>query len=81
MHQYFRNKHGSGQEKWRYFSIDEFITLHGIFDSFDYTTFGFSGCFGVNETMKSILGYVDLILEPFVPRSCNYIIAGVATKK
>ena len=82
IHQIIRNRYGSGKQKWRYFTIGELIKLHGIFNSFEYQTYGFLGCFGVSEKQRSILGRIDrAIFNKILPERLNYILAGVAIKE
>lgn len=82
IHQMLRNKYGAGKNKWRYFAIGELIKLHDKFNSFEYQTYGFLGCFGLSEKQRSILGRIDqAIFSKIVPEKWNYILAGVAIKQ
>ena len=82
LHQILRHRYGAGKNKWRYFTIRELIELHDIFNSFEYETYGFLGCFGRSEKQKSVLGSIDLaIFNKMLPKKCNYILAGIAVKQ
>lgn len=82
IHHSLRNKFGSGKNKWRYFTIGELIKLHDKFNSIEYQTYGFLGCFGLSEKQRSILGSIDnAIFSKIVPEKWNYILAGVAIKQ
>ena len=75
MHRTARNLFGSGKSNWRYFTTDELIKIHDRFNSFEYQTYGFLGCFGLNEKQKSILGKIDqVVFTKIVPEKWNYIL-------
>lgn len=81
LHKVMRKKYGSGKNKWRYFTIKEIEELHKQFDVFEYQTFGFLGCFGVNELQRTVLGKIDqMLFSNVLPKNMNYILAGVAIK-
>lgn len=82
LHKVLREKVGSGKNDWHYFTRNELQEIYGIFHSFDYKTYGFTGCFGINEYQRILLGKLDgLIFENTIPKKWNYILAGVAMKK
>ena len=59
----------------------EIKKLHKQFDVFEYQTFGFLGCFGVNELQRTVLGQIDqMLFSNVLPQNMNYILAGVAIK-
>ncbi|HLJ11277.1 MAG TPA: class I SAM-dependent methyltransferase [Planctomycetaceae bacterium] len=69
-----------GEEKWKFLTIEEMRGLLADFSKFEYDLAGFLGLFGITETQRQVLGYVDKLLLPVVPKSCRYIMAGVAEK-
>ena len=80
-HKFLRNKFGALKNNWRYFNISEIKNLFNDFSSYEYKTFGFSGCFGRNETQRHILGKSDtLFFEKLLPQNLLYIISGIAEK-
>ena len=81
-HKLLRKKFGAGKNRWRYFTIEELNILHRGFQSFEYRTFGFLGCFGLNEKQNAILGNLDKTISKLkvLPEKWNYILAGVTIK-
>jgi len=82
VHNYFREKCGSGKNGWTYLSYSQFIDLiQKRFGNIEHTTSGFLGCFGRNKLNQFILGKIDqLILKQFIPNKYNYIFICVAQK-
>ena len=81
LHQILRKNFISWSKYWRYISHKEMNEFLSDFNTVNTTSFGISGAFGRNEIQKKILGYVDkILLEKFLPKKTNYIIAGVAVK-
>jgi SAM-dependent methyltransferase len=82
LHHALRQRWGTGKNRWRYFTVDELVELHSGFTSFEYTTFGFTGCLGRTERQRRLLGRLDrCVLDGLVPDRWRYIMAGIATKQ
>jgi SAM-dependent methyltransferase len=82
LHQLLRQQYGSKRNRWRYFTIEEMKDLHADFSSFEFTTFGLTGCFGRNERQRKVFATIDqLLFERTIPHNWKYIIAGIATKQ
>jgi SAM-dependent methyltransferase len=78
-HQYFRKHFGAGRNDWRYFQIDELLSLYSGFASVEYRVFGFTGCFGPTETLRRLLGKFDsVVADRVLPPSWRYVMAGIA---
>jgi SAM-dependent methyltransferase len=81
IHHKFRKRYGAGKHGWRYFTISEICALLSQFTCFEYTTFGFLGCFGWSEAQRRVLGTLDTrLVARLVPSHWRYVLAGVATK-
>jgi SAM-dependent methyltransferase len=65
---------------WKYPTIEEMHDILSEFSSVYYQLAGFLGAFGRTKTQRNILGYIDNVLVPLVPKSWRYIMAGVAVK-
>jgi 2-polyprenyl-3-methyl-5-hydroxy-6-metoxy-1,4-benzoquinol methylase len=72
------NRH---EHSWQYPTIEEMRDFLSDFSSVNYQLAGFLGTFGRTETQRIIMGYIDKILVPIVPKEWNYIMAGVAFPK
>ncbi|WP_432712739.1 class I SAM-dependent methyltransferase [Pedobacter sp.] len=71
---------GYGTPNWNYLKLDELETVFAPFNSLNYTTVGFFGCFGRTEKQRNILGKVDALLQKLIPMKSKYILVGVAVK-
>jgi SAM-dependent methyltransferase len=80
IHRFLRTKYGALKNNWRYFEIEELKDLFSDYSSFNYTTFGFLGCFGRTEKQKKIFGKIDSILFDTLNEKFHYIIACIAIK-
>ncbi len=81
LHHALRQRCGAGRNRWRYFTIEELVELHAGFTSFEYATFGFTGCLGRTERQRRLLGRLDSrLLDRVVPERWHYIMAAIATK-
>jgi SAM-dependent methyltransferase len=78
LHRMFRK--GYGTKNWNYLKLRELDEIFTSFSSLDYTTEGFFGCFGRNETQRNVLGKVDALLSKVIPMKSKYIVIGVAVK-
>lgn len=78
LHQFLRKRYGTPD--WKYLSIEETTSLFKSFNSLEYKTTGFFGCFGRTEKQKRLLGRIDGLLEFLIPESKRYILFGIATK-
>lgn len=70
--------------KWgagvRYITINEMEEFLLNFKTVEYKTYGFFGAFGRTEKQRNFLGKIDNLINLIIPRRCNYLIVGVATK-
>jgi len=58
------------------------VELHADFNTFEYTTFGFTGCLGRTERQRRLLGHLDIhLFDRIVPSEWHYVMAGAARKK
>ncbi len=80
VHKVMRNRFSTGKSGWRYFTIDELNMLHRQFSTFEYRTYGFLGCFGINEQQRRMLGNLDQTIFTKLPEQWNYFLAGAAIK-
>ncbi len=64
---------------WTYFDEKKLISLEGKFTPIERHTFGCIACIGPTETIRSILGRIDILLEKVVKD--RYIISCVLQKK
>jgi SAM-dependent methyltransferase len=81
LHHALRQRWGTGKNHWRYFTIEELVGLHAGFTTFEYATFGLTGCLGRTERQRRLLGRLDgRWLDGMVPDRWHYIMAGIATK-
>ncbi len=81
LHRALRQRWGAGKNRWRYFTIEELAGLHAGFGTFEYTTFGFTGCLGRTESQRRLLGRLDgRLLDGIIPDRWHYIMAGIVTK-
>ena len=78
IHRYFRRKYGT--RGWNYLKFSEIDRIFNNFRELKYTTAGFFGCMGRNESQRSILGSLDRVVEKLVSEKNRYIIIGVAKK-
>ena len=78
-----RNYYGKGSSPWRYLTIDQIKKIiQSKFESHDFITKGFLGCFGRNEMQRNMLGKIDsLMFDNIVPQKYKYIIIGICQKK
>jgi SAM-dependent methyltransferase len=82
MHMTLRKKWGAARNQWRYFVVEELhrlIAESGL-TQLDSDSTGFLGTLGRDEFQKRILGQIDGLLCPFLPRSWHYIAYGAARK-
>lgn len=79
-HQYTRRKFIPWGDKWRYPTVPEMLEFLEPFSSVQYQTFGFFGVFLKNETLRKLVYPIEVMLNPILPASINYIMYGVAIK-
>lgn len=65
---------------WRYVKIDEMTNFHDDFREFSYETYGFTAAFGRSESQRSLLHYLDRLVNPLLKDHHKYIIFGYARK-
>jgi len=81
LHKLLRGRYGALKNNWRYFTTAEIKELFSKFNSFNYKTFGFTGCFGRNENQRRFFGRIDSeVFDKILPENLNYIISGIAEK-
>ncbi len=81
LHKLFRKRFVKWGIEWRYVSLEEMGEFLAPFSKVTYRTIGFLGAFGRTESQRGILSWFDkYLIDPFVPSSWRYIVAGVATK-
>ena len=81
LHRLFRKRFVKWGIEWRYVSLQEMGEFLSPFSKVTYRTIGFLGAFGRNERQREVLSWFDkYLIDPFVPSSWRYIVAGVATK-
>ncbi|WP_316748973.1 class I SAM-dependent methyltransferase [Pedobacter gandavensis] len=69
-----------GTPDWNYVRLDEIEDIFQSYKSVNFTTVGFLGCLGRNETQRNILGRIDGKIEKMIPGKMHYILIGVAEK-
>ncbi len=69
------------RDSWVYPTVSELEKALARFSTLHYQLTGFLGAFGRDEWQRSILGRVDRLVVPLVPRRWRYIMAGVAVKR
>ena len=82
LHMALRQRWGAARNQWHYYNFDELekmIEAAGLKSSCLGST-GFLGALGRSEFQKRILGRIDGLLCPIIPRSWHYIAYGVARK-
>ncbi len=84
MHKFFRRHFGAGKNSWRYFEsfeICELLTRIPDLTIVSSINVGFLGCFGRNESQRTLLAKLDKIfLEKIIPEKSRYIQFVVARK-
>jgi hypothetical protein len=65
---------------WRYPTIEESLDFLLACSAVEYKVGGFTGAFGCTEMQRTVLGYLDQMICPGVPKHWRYIIDGIATK-
>jgi ubiquinone/menaquinone biosynthesis C-methylase UbiE len=64
--------------RWYYFELAEFRQLLNQFDDIHFATHGFLGVLGRSEKQRCLLGRLDDMIAPLLPRSQHYLVYGVA---
>lgn len=80
LHKYTRKKFTKWGGKWNYLNLNELDVLFNDFSNFKYSTHGFLATFGRTEKQRKILGKLDNLINPIVPKEWNYLLIGIATK-
>lgn len=78
-HQFLRKKFNRWNT-WRYVTPEETLAFCSDFSEVCWRCFGFLGALGRNETQRRFLGYIDWLLDRFLPASAKYCISVVARK-
>ena len=81
LHMLCRRRFLGGTDRvWRYPTVGDFQEVVTPFASQRYVFSGFLGAFGFTEVQRRVLGGVDGLIVPALPRNWCYIITGVAEK-
>ena len=80
IHQYLRKKTQRWWAEWHYLKVEEMEQLCSIFSEHQLFTTGFFATLGRNEQQRKALGKLDDMIQPFIPRSWNYLGYGWARK-
>lgn len=76
---FFRKRFSSAYKKgWNYLKLNDIEKYKGEFKVISIGTFGYLACISPNETIRNILGRVDLILEKIFKH--RYIVSCVLKK-
>lgn len=78
VHKYFRKHYGT--KNWNYLHVKEMGDVFSSFSTLNYKTVGFFGCFGRNETQRTVFGHIDTVVEKVLPDNYKYILIGTAQK-
>lgn len=79
-HKVLRKTFVSWGNRWNYLTYEEIKPLFSEFSQLDFIMTGFLGTFGRTEKQRKILGKIDKLIEPLIPRSKRYIVIGRAVK-
>ena len=80
LHGFMRKRFTKWGSQWNYLRYSEIDEVFASFGTISYVTYGFFGAFGRSEKQRNILGKLDNLIAPLVPKSKRYIVVGVATK-
>lgn len=80
MHRFFRKRFVTWGGGWNYLKHTEIAALFESFENLEYQTIGFLGTFGRTERQRRILGIIDSIIKPIIPKKKRYIVFGMVTK-
>lgn len=80
LHRCFRQLFVPWARDWRYLAVPELTDLFSGFRSVRTSCHGFAATFGRTERQRSLLHKLDLLLDPVLPDSWKYMVAGVAEK-
>ena len=78
--QFARNIFIKWSGRWRYPHYDELVDLSGLFNQFDFKTYGTLSLFGRNEKQRAFLALFDSILTHITPKKWRYILFGICKK-
>lgn len=65
---------------WRYMKINELLDMLKSYSEVLFTTYGFFGTFGRNESQRKILAGFDKKLDKIIPRKNKYIFMAACRK-
>jgi len=80
LHRALRKRFVKWSEYWRYLNLKEDLVWFDRFAQFEYQTHGNLALLGRSEGQRNLLGAVDGVIRPVVPRKARYIIFAVARK-
>lgn len=80
LHKYCRRKYVKWGNRWRYLNLKELDEMLKEFAQVKYKSVGFLGAFGRSNIQRNILGYIDNLVEHFIPKSWRYIGIYIAYK-
>ena len=79
-HMYCRGRFLSRSKSWKYPTIAKLLEELRIFSEVKWQTHGFLGTFGIWEWQRRLLGHVDGVLSPVLPKDWRYLMFGCAGK-
>ena len=80
MHQTLRKRFVKWGSGWNYLLYEDIESLFSSFKNVEYRTVGFFAAFGRTEGQRKLLGLVDGLFRPVIPKSKRYIVFGIAEK-
>ena len=80
LHKSLRGKFIKWGNRWNYMKYNDIKVLFSEYSNIEFQTFGFFGTFGRSEKQRKLLGFIDSMISPLVPKKNKYILVGVATK-
>lgn len=80
LHRWCRTRFTAWGDRWHYFALPELRHELGAFDGLQLRTCGVIALFGRCEQQRRILGMIDRIVAPIVPRDYHYIGYGICQR-
>jgi len=80
LHAFLRKRFVAWGERWRYLSLGEVHDLLRPFSEVTRVCTGLLATFGRREWQRSLLHFVDVLVDPITPDAWKYIVAGCAVK-
>jgi len=80
MHRFLRKRFISWGKDWNYLKYRDVDELFSIYSEVKYSSVGYFGIFGRSEPQRRFLGRIDQAISLLIPKSCKYILIGMARK-